>query len=178
MPQNAMKIGGGIIAAILAACLVLALLTKPEAFEHWYDDTDAQNADWKLMVTYSVAGFQDQREYVAHYRRRSAPRFQEKSWTFSDDSGITVEHFENWGANELHLSMFACGGKGGFSEYVNIHPTATEQGVNLEIDLKRHGGDRPFQASTTIAVPFRKEVSGRGGRIDYRARWQRLRNDT
>jgi hypothetical protein len=164
--------------AIAVAMVAVFFLSEPKPFDNWYDDADAQHADWKLVVEYSVVGLTEKREYEAHYRKRSAPRFQQTEWMVPDDGVFEEEVIEVLGGNWQYLSSFACGDGGGYSEHTNIRPVATEAGVNLAMHIQRLGGSTPYQAKATISLPFRLEKSGRQGNIEYQAKWHRISRPT
>jgi hypothetical protein len=170
---NSVRLTIGAIAATFVASLVVALWPTHQPFDGWYDEADPAKADWRLIVDYSVAGLKDRQQYVAHYCRREQPRFQESSWTLGEKTSVWVEEFQG-GMNDLYLAGYACGPTGGCSEHTIIQPESTPEGVRLSMDIKRVGGDRPFQASATTDIPFRTPVSGRCGNLNYTAYWERV----
>jgi hypothetical protein len=170
---NRVRLSIGGIAAWLVVSLAVALWPTKQPFDDWYDEADPAQADWRLIVDYSVAGWKDKQQYVAHYCRRAQPRFQQGSWTFGDETTVWSEDF-SFGMNNMYLASYGCGPAGGDRQSTIILPESTPEGVRLAMDFEHDIGNQSIQSSAIINIPFRTQVSGQRGNISYKAMWQRM----
>jgi hypothetical protein len=160
---------------VIAAGATAWLISRPPTpFDEAFQGCEKEEAEWRLIVNYSVDGLTDSEEFVAHFRRRQQPKIKVVSVSWLRWWEPTIYELEHVGGANCRMSMgIACGGGGGYSEhsYVSAWENTTGVEVNIEHTLSRNNDE--VTVKELVLIPFRKPVFGRKGKINYRAKWER-----
>ena len=71
---------------------------------------------------------------------------------------------------------YACGGgDGGYSQTVDVWPSESEHGLEIDFDYERNtNGTQTAKVKETIVIPFRRNVAAKQGELAYNAVWTRV----
>ncbi|HUE72951.1 MAG TPA: hypothetical protein VMP01_18845 [Pirellulaceae bacterium] len=169
---------------LIGACVVVAgaaafWITRPAVpFDEAFRECKQDEAEWRLVVNYSIVGIDGDEKFVAHYCHRQPPKTSVVSGSWLHWWEPSVDEWEEVGGPGI-LKEFshACGiGTDGnwVCNYSTKAGTQTAAGVDLSVEHGR-SGDPASVISETISLPFPETVACRKGKISYVATWESLK---
>ena len=176
--QSLIRLGLAICVLIAAAGGAAYWVTRPPVpFDEKFRECEQDEAEWRLIVNYSIVGIDGDEEFIAHYCRRQPPKTSVVSGSWLRWWEPTVIEWEEVGPSMSMEFGHACGvgaDREWFCDCSTKTISQTANGVDLSIEHSR-SGDAVSVAAETISLPFPEAVANRKGKVSYTARWQGLR---